>query len=333
MGYYIWRYGTIFRGPRATSLKERWEIRRLESEAAHLTHEVFNQFPEEVKKRHTITHFFERTIPRFIGNFKKLCENCFKIEANQLSQDISELKEEEGVIAQLHDFWGKVPKDQIGGQMISIERKSLLTLAQEDKKDELLNREEYNEVEAIINEAKKFDDHQKFMIWLRTRIKKRQQLRNVLEGFSWRSSVRASTRELLATKDLRAQLRRLLERISKEINQSNFKRLSGELQEELNLICSKIRNYFKESYLVRERAILTILKAFYTLEYADTFLQESIKQHELPSQQTQEARNKLNEVIEEVGKKFHNIVAQEFRIVIHDLEKEEREAERLARAA
>ena len=333
MGYYIWRYGTFFKGPRVTSLKERFEIRRLESEAAHLTHEVFNQFPEEVKKKHSITHFFNKTLPRFVKNFNKLCENCFKIAANQLSQDISELKEEEGIIAQLRDFWGRVPKNQMGNQIISIERKSLLILAQEDKKDELLNRDEYNEVEAIINEAKKFDDHQKFMVWLRTRIKKRQQLRNILEGFSWRRSVRASTRYLLATKDLRAQLRRLLEKISKEISQSNFERLSGELQQELNLICSKIRNYFKESYLVRERAILTVLKAFYTLEYADTFLQESVTQHELPTQQTQEARNKLNQTIEETGKKFHNIVTQEFRIVIHDLEKEEREAERLARAA
>ncbi len=333
MGYYLWRASTLLKGPRATSLKERFEIRRLESEAARLSHEVSAEFPQEIKKRHTIDHFFKKTIPRFISNFKKLCDNCFKIAANQLSQDISELKEEEGLIAQLREFWGKMPKDQAGEYLLSIERKCLLTLAQEDKKDELINRDEYNEVEAIINEAKKFDDHQRFMVWLRTRIKKRMQLRNVLEGWSWRRSVRASTRDLLTTKSLRAQLRGLLEKISKETSQPNLKKLSAELESELESVCLQIRRYFEESYRVRERAILSVLKAFYVLEYADVFLQDSVKSHDLPAQQTKEARASLNRTIEEEGQKFHNIVAQEFRIVIHNLEKEEREAETLARAA
>ena len=162
MGSYIWRWGTIFRGPRATGFKERWEIRRLENEAARLTYYVFKQFPKEIKIKHTITHFFEIVIPKFIKIFKKLCENSFKIAANQLSQDIAELKEEDGVIKQLRDFWGKMPKNQIGENILSIERASLLTIAQEDKKDELINRDEYNEVEAIINEAKKFEDHQRY---------------------------------------------------------------------------------------------------------------------------------------------------------------------------
>ena len=333
MGYYFWRLGTVFRGIRATGFKEKWEIRRLEAEAARLTHSLFHEFPKETKIKHTITHFFKRVIPEFIKNFKKLCENSFKIEANQLSQDITETKEEDSVIKQLSDFWGKMPKNQMGENILSIERNFLLKIAQEDNKDELINRDEYNEVEAIINEAKNFKDHQRFMVWLRTRIKKRQQLRNVLEGFSWRRSVRISTGEILMTKTLRAKLKQLLEKISREINQSNFKKLSNELQEELNIICNHIRNYFKHSYLVRERAILTVLKAFYILEYADTHLQDSVERHELPANQTQEARNQLNEVIEEIGKKFHNIVTQEFRIVIHDLKKEEREAERLAKAA
>src|SRR3989338_7543761 len=128
MGYYIWRYSTVFRGPRATAFKERWEIRRLEWEAARLTYYVFKQFPKEVKVGHTITHFFKKVIPKFIANFKKLCENSFKIAANQLSQDIAELKEEDGIITQLRDFWGKMPKGQIGANIVSIERNFLLKI-------------------------------------------------------------------------------------------------------------------------------------------------------------------------------------------------------------
>lgn len=334
MGYYIWRWSTIFKGPRATKFKEVWEIRRLESEAYKLDNYIRIGFPKEIKTAHTITHFLEKTIPKFIKNFEELCENCFKIEANQLSQDIAEIKEGDGVIKQLRDFWDKMPKNEIGKNILDIERKFLLKIVQEDKKDELTKRNQYNEVEAIINQAKKVD-HLAFMAWLRTRIKNRAELRNVLEGYSWRRSVRISTRWILSIKKLRVQLRKLLESISKEINQSNFRILSSKLQANLDIICEGIRNYFRQSYLVRERAIVSSLKAFYNVEYVIDYLRESADKyhHELPKKQTEEAINKLNVSIEKVGKKFHDIVAQEFRIIINNLEKEEREAETLAKAA
>ncbi len=333
MGYYTWRLSTVWKGPRATGFKEKWQISRLEREAAHLTHTAFKVFPIEIKKKHTITHLFNSIFPKFIKNFKKLCENSFKIEANQLSQDIAEIKEEGGIISEIREFWGKIPKNQTGKPIFAVERDFLLKISQEDKDDEQLNREEYKEVEVIINEAKKFGDHQRFMVWLRTRIKKRLNLRNVLEGLSWRRSVSISTMEILMTKKLKVKLRKLLAKISKEINEKNFKKLSAELQAELNLICKDIKNYFTESYLVRERAILTVLKAFYLLEHTDRYLEDCVKSHELPKAQTDKIRSQLNNDIDEVGKKFHSIVSQEFRIVIHDLEKEEREAEMLARAA
>lgn len=104
------------------------------------------------------------------------------------------------------------------------------------------------------------------------------------------------------------------------------------MENELNQVCTEIKTYFQESYLARERAILMILKALYVAEAADDYLKRMVERHYLPAQSTQDLRNKLAGAVSEVGEKFHNVISQEFRILIHKFEVEESEALKLARA-
>lgn len=338
MGFYTRYWSTLLKGPGATKFKERWEVRRAEKFGGRVTKLLFKDMPRLIEERHGVTKFLGTEHHRglfddFLNAIRKVCFNSVKIIFNQLTQDMSEIREEDGVVKQLADFWNKQPKKE---GLKDSERAALINIAAIDKNEEKLRyRPEYNEVEAITIEAKRVEgDHQKFMDWLRTRVKQRVQLRNLLERYAWRTNISDTAREIASTKSLRNRLKGLLERISKQTKDGKFKGLSAELQAELNQICEGIKVYFRKSYLVRERAILMILKVLYITELADKYLGSMVEKHYLPSQQTEEARARLREVIvEEVGKEFNQVLAQEFRIVIHKLEVEESKAERLARAA
>ncbi|MBI2558662.1 hypothetical protein HYW20_05035 [Candidatus Woesearchaeota archaeon] len=331
MGFYIKKWSTLLKGPGATKFKERWEVRRVEKFGGQVTKFLFKDAPRLIQKEHRITEFYRR-FDHFLNAIKKVCSNSVNIIFNQLTQDMTEIRTEEGIVKQISDFWIKLPK--IEG-LQEVEKRSLKKIAAIDKEEEKLRyRPEYTEVEAIIIEAKRLEgDHQKFMDWLRTRLKERAELRNLLERFAWRSQISISAREISILKNRRDNLKRLLGKISKG-PRDKIKGLVKESEFELNQICKDINTYFRESYLVRERAILMILRVLYIAESADTYLEEMAGKHNLPQQKTEEARTKLRKVIvDEVGKEFNKVLAQEFRIVIKQLEEEGSEAERLARAA
>lgn len=211
MGFYTKYWSTLFKGPRATKLKLTFGVRRAEKFGGLLDHLYIKDWPKQIEKRHGVTQFLKRTGPKFIETFRKLCNRCFNILFNQLTQDLTELKAEDGVIKVMADYWNKTSKVS---NLKDIERLMLEKIFKEDKKDEFYERDEYKEVEAIIIEAKKFiRDRETFMNWLRTRLKQRAQLRKLLEGIVWRRSVRLATREILLTKNSGSRLRTLLNRI------------------------------------------------------------------------------------------------------------------------
>ena len=332
MGFYERKWSTLLKGPGATRFKERWEVTRVESLGGAMTKFAFVDAPRLIQKAHTISKFFDRW-PYFLKVVTKICSNCVKIIFNQLTQDMKEIETEDGVVKQLADFWNKVPKNV---NLKEAERTALMTLAAVDDEEEKLRyRPEYNEVEAIVLEAKNVQgDHEKFMDWLRTRVKKRDELRNVLERYAWRSTISLATKRIFVTESLRNRLHRLLEKISEEREDKKIKALSAELQVKLIQICKEIKAYFRESYLVRERAILMILKVLYIAESVDEYLKKMEEQSYLPKIQTEQARERLKEVIvDEIGKEFNKVLAQEFRIVIHDLEVEKTKERKLAKAA
>ncbi len=334
MGFYTKQWSTLLKGPIMTGLKERFELRRIEKKGGKVSELFLKKFPKIIEEDHAITYFYKKKFPSFLKAIRVVCTNCVNIIFNQLTQDISEIKAEGGIIKQLADFWMNLPKDK-DQKFKEIERTALIRLAAiDDEETKLRYRPEYKEVEAITLEAKKSGDHQEFMDFLRTRVKKNLKLRNLLEKRTWRWEINTSTRCIISTNKLRNDLKNLLKRISKETKNSNLTKLSKELEIELNQICETIKIYFRESYLVRERAILMILKVLYTVEKADEYLKKMVKGGKLPEVQTESAINSLKKMIDkEVGKNFNELLSQEFRIVINKLELEELQAERSAKSA
>ena len=330
MGFYAKYWSTLLKGPGATRFKIRSEIKKIENFSNMASDLLFHKFPYLIEKEHRVTYFLKQ-LTKFVTAVKKTGENCFKVLFNESTQDMSELRVVEEILQEMGEFWKKMPRKKI---LKDIELRFLLHIIQVLKDDEIKERDEYKLIEAIINESiNSKNDHQKLMAMVRDRFKKMDQskLHGIFERIEWRKEARISKDEINATRSLKKQLWNLLDKISREKNDTKLEDLAQQLDGKLNEVKVHIAKMFKESYLVKERAILMILRIIYLVDYADTYLKGTEGKHLIPQKPAEEGLLTLKQAIEHLGRDFNNIIAQEFRIVIHDVEKLEKEAEQLER--
>lgn len=322
MGFYLEYWSTLLKGPLATRFKISREVGRIEKFSNRAMDLLFHKFPDLIEKEHKVTYFLTVFV-KFVTAIKKTGHNCFEVLYNESTQDMTEIKEIEGILKELGEFWQKMPAKQ---QFKKIELEFLLHVAQALKEDEGQEREEYKEIEAIINEALEAKkDHERFMNALRVRFKQKEKLHNIFERIAWRKSVRTAKYDLAKTHQVKKELFKLLKKITGERSSSKLDSYARELETLLNEAKDGIAQMIKESYLVKERAILMVLRVLYIVETADKTIKKAVDKRLLPRQASEEKLLTLNEAVNEIGKDFRTTIAQEFRIVIHDVEKLEKE--------
>lgn len=324
VGFYTKYWSTLLKGPSATRIKLRFEIKRTIKFSNMASNLLFHKFKFLIEKEHRVSYFLKE-LRKFVTYVKKTGNNCFQVLFNESTQDMSEFREVHAILQEIGEFWQKVPRLKI---LKRIELDFLLHILNVLKDDELKEREEYKLVLAVVNEAATKDDHQKLMAMIRDRFKSmgKTKLQNLFERMEWRREARITKKEIDATKIVKKELWKLLYKLSKERDSGKLEQLAGELKIQLDSIKVHVGNMFKESYLVKERAILMVLRIIYIVDYADKWLKLEEERNLIPKQQTEEGLLTLKEAMHHLGKDFNKSIAQEFRIVIHDIEELEKEA-------
>ena len=325
MGFYAKYWSTLLKGPGATRFKIRSEIRKIENFSNQASHLLFHEFPRLIEKEHRVTKFL-KVLVKFVTTVKKTGENCFKVLFNESTQDMRELKEVEGILQEIGEFWKKMPMNKL---FKKIELDFLLQIINVLKNDEIKEREEYKLVAVIINESiNSKNNHERFMAEVRKRFKEMdvKKLAKIFERIVWRKEARISKQEISATHSVKKQLWNLLDKITKEKNETKLKQLAQQLESKLNEMKMHIANMFKQSYLVKERAILMVLRIIYIADYANVYLKLREERKLVPAEPTEKGLLSLEEAIRHLGADFNKTIAQEFRIIIHDIEKLEKDA-------
>jgi len=330
MGFYTKYWSTLLKGPGATRFKIRVEVRRIENFYNKASHLLFHEFPRLIEKEHRVTKFL-KVFKEFITDIKKVGENCFRVLFNESTQDMAEFREVHAILQDIGEFWKKMPRKKVFKE---IELNFLLHIINALKDDEIKERGEYRLIEAIIDEtANPEKGHQKLMAMLRDKFRKmdRTKLEDMFEKVAWRREARISKQMISATKSHKKALDRILKKIVNEKNDNKLQQLASELQNQLAQIQGYVAKMFKESYYVKERAIIMVLRIIYLVMFAERYLSKESRESLIPNEPTKEGELSLDEALEHLGKDFHNTISQEFRIVVHDVEALEREAEALRR--
>lgn len=320
MGFWMSFYSQIFRGPRATAFKSKRKSRRAERYGELVQDMASVEFPRLLEEEHRVTEFLKKFV-KFVHYVKESGESAFDILFNELTQDIAEENEIKTILDEL-----KKNINKMGRKAKNIVKYYLAQAGKRIQKEEHDERAEYREVAAIINQAKKFrEDKEAFMNVLRTWLKTKAQLHKVLEGVVWRREISLSKRGVITTKSLKSRINSTLVKISAHFNANRNEPLTPELENELKELSYLIARTFNESYLVKERAILFVLRIMYIAETADENVRLEVNKHFAPEKPVEEIEDKLGQAIEHLGQKFHDVVEQGFRISIKRLEQDEKE--------
>lgn len=327
MGYYWTQAATWFKGPTGNWFRERRGVTKAERFGGRAEYLLNQEFPQLLEHRHFVTKFLHE-LKEFVHDVERAGENCFRVLFNELSQDITELNEVDGILNDLGVYWSELPKYP---QLREAEKMFLMSIVKTMKSDEVRERGEYKEVEAVMLEAEKYG-RQDFMDALRTFFKKRGNLKNVWERISWKQSINASRASLADSRKLRYEIRALLREVSKvkgAKTTSQKQKLLAKLEADLKRASQDVAVMFKESYFVRERALLFFMRLLYVAERCHLYLSEEVRKSDAPEQSDTDLVRDMGEVLRKLGEHFHDFISQEFRIVINKIESDVKKADAL----
>ncbi|MBI3035685.1 hypothetical protein HYY71_05175 [Candidatus Woesearchaeota archaeon] len=316
----------MLKGVRATSWKERIEARRAVKR--------FRKGSREYVRAMTLIE--EHKVTSALRKLKKALEalgvsshNADAFIFNVLTEDKALVKAEIGILQALLELSQVTRNDP---PLRKLERDLAIAILDGTKNYKFAERgerKEYQQIMLIVNEAKA--DRNKLMANLRLMFQKEANV-SILARLPL---ARGATREkvdILRLQRIAQRIRSLKARFKPKLEKEAEKELIQDTQE----IAADLKDAFYNSYTIKKRDILLVLKILYDLHNIKELITKSIQQHYLPQQPSQELLEMIEKTENAIVQDFQT-VAQGFRIVIAAIEKLDKEAEKevgeLARAA
>ena len=330
MGFFERQWATPFKGIWITSRRIRRAATKAENYGGAAQKLLFEEFPELIEHWHRVTAWM-RMLIKFVKDVKKSGQNCFKVLYNELTQDMAEEREVHEILTELQQFWSRMPNDR---ELLNTEKIVLITIAKDLKVDEGRERFQYKELLAVMHELANIDkEHEDIMDIIRTFAKRRADMGKPLEKVVWKFEASKVRRQIRDTRQLRKEIKKLMILIteSRKSNVAQQRTQLKQLEADLQQAAADISAMYKESFLVKERAFLSFMKLMYIAEQCERYVDKQIRVHNVPGSAEQNLRDEYKKALRELTKDLQ-VVAQEYRILIHDFERDIREDEALARA-
>lgn len=327
MGYYTKYFSTWLKGIWATTFKERREARRAIANLKTGSKQLYESLFEKVEKDHRVTKAIaiEKSL---IERMKASLENAYKLLFNAEMQESRFLETTEEILKELHEMSTEIDKRSVSlneagafQQLKQIRREIAVAIFKGLKKGESEERAEFKPVMLVINMA--HEEHDKFMEAVRLAFKEKE-TQSILTRFAMRreiSLVRSDINRLRKTRDAIIGLKR---KISKGVE---LKYAISELTGERNHL-QYLNDAFYESYLLKKRDMLIVLKALYDLNVLKRVNERWVDKNWMPHQPIAEKNKKIEEVEQKISREFH-VIAQAFRIMIEKIGKLERVAQKM----
>lgn len=318
MGFWAKYFSTLLKGLTATSWKEKIEARRLIKSLKKEDHELYVKIRNKVAE-HRVTSAIQ-DLNHFINEVRKSAENAEKLIFNVLTVDQQIVKAEKEILDTLQELSRKTGSNKI---LRELERELAISIYEATKLGEAEEREEYKQVMLILNEA---DQHHKaFMESIRLKFQN-EKTQNILARWVIRGEITRERRDIVALQKVARDIRNLARRIKSETAKGKDEKIIKKTLEEDYLIVRKtLKDAFYESFIIKKRDLLMVLKILFNLHNLRQFLVRWTNEHDLPMGNIQHLLNEIKNLEDNIAKEFKPI-AQGFRIVISAVEGIEKEA-------
>lgn len=327
MGYYTQYFSTLLKGIWATAFKERREARRALADLKRGSKQLYESLFERVEKEHRVTKAIELE-KKLIARMKASLENAYKLLFNAETQESTLLKTTEEIMKELHEMSMEIDKRSVSlnemgyfKQLKQIRREIAIAIYKGLKKGESEEREEFKPVMLVINMA--HQEHNKFMEAVRLAFKEKE-TQSILTRFAMRREISLIRNDINKLRKIKKDIIKLKNKISKGVKlEVVISKLSSE-KERLQYL----NDAFYESYLLKKRDMLIVLKALYDLNMMRRFNEVWADKNWMPRQSIVDKNKAIEEVEQKVSEQFH-VIAQAFRIMIDKLQKLEKVAQKM----
>ncbi|MBI2107622.1 hypothetical protein HYT54_00700 [Candidatus Woesearchaeota archaeon] len=326
MGYYTQYFSTLLKGVWATAFKERREAKRAVANLKKAIPMLYGSLFKDIEE-HRVTKALNLE-QRLIKRLKASLENAYKLLFNEETQESSLLKAVGEIFEALHEFSMETDKRSVSlaemnqfDQIKRIRREMALAIYAGLKKGESEEREELKPVMLIINMSG--SGFNKFMEAVRTAFKEKG-VQSALTRFAMRREIGAVKGDINRLRGIKGDIIGLKNKIARgEKLEGVVSKLSGEKDH-----LQYINEAFYESYLLKKRDMLLVLKALYDLNMLKRFNDMWVGKSWMPQQAVLDRNEAIDEIERKVSQEFH-VIAQAFRIMIDKTERLEKVAQRM----
>lgn len=316
VGYLTKKFSTLLRGLTATSWKEKIEVRRLVRLLKKQDHDLYKKIREKVAE-HRVTAALE-DLNALIEEIRKSAENAEKLIFNVLTVDEQITKAEKDILNALKELSRKTGKNIV---LKKLERELALSIYEGTKLAEAEEREEYRQVLLVLDEAQQH--HKAFMESIRLMFQK-ENTQTILSRWVIRGEITRERRDIQALLQLAKGIRNLTTRIKSETaSKKDEELIRRTLEKDYLIIRNSLKDAFYQSFLIKKRDLLMVLKILFNLHNLRQFLTRWAEEHNLPYANVQHLIEEIKSLEDSIAKEFRPI-AQGFRRIIteiQDLEK------------
>ena len=312
MGFYTKYFSTLFKGLIATSWKERIEARRLIRSLKREDHALYVKIINRVKE-HRVTAALT-DLNYFIKEVRKSAENAEKLIFNALTLDKQIVKAEKDILDALKELSRKTGKNKV---LLDLERELALSIYQGSKDAESEEREEMKQVMLILNEANQH--HEYFMRSIRLKFQN-EKTQSILTRWTIRAEITRERRDIQALQKIARDIRILTNRIKSETaSKKDEELIKKTLEEDYKVLRDALKDAFYESYTIKKRDLLMVLKILLNLNNLRQFLIRWANEHNVPMANVHDLLDAIEKIENSIAKEFQPI-AQGFRIIINAVE-------------
>lgn len=334
MGYYTEYLSTVFKGPFATAVKERFESRRAIRNLRASDKKLYKDLPRLVEKEHRVTKAISEE-DRVIKELKIAAANGYALAFNASTMDRNILEAINNLIDawnKAHELSARTTNAEFKHKIEEISRIFVTLMQKAVYKAEKEEREEYKDVMIITDESEK-KNHEQFMQAVRLRFQSTES-QSLLAKFAIRAEIRAERRFLEGIKKIATKCEQLAQKIgaqlrSKKTDEVSSMRLLSQFEAFAKESEYDIGQAFYEAYLIKKRDFLLMMKVIVNTNVLKQLNRKWIAMHFMPEVPVREREANIDAIEDKIGKEFHTI-AQALRISISGIQKVKA---KLARAA
>lgn len=328
MGYYTEYFSTVFKGLGASTFKIKRGARKLVREVKQEDALIYKKIINLIRE-HRVTKGL-KDLEALKVKMKDSIERAQNLIFNVITVDRTAVAAEKEVLDALKELSREAGK--FGGKnaklLLELEEGIAKALAEETKKGIGGEREEYKLVMNIINDASK--DKKNFMTNLRLSFQTLTRQTNFAR-WAMRAEIISEKRDIRALQAIASLIKKYVRDIKTHTNSTKpQEQLIREMKGWYSKIINSVRDFYKESYLIKKRDLLLVIKILVNANLLEMQLERWKKESFIPRDAADHLIDFLrNEVEGKLNKSFETI-AQGFRILIHDSDEDYKEAVQIA---